>query len=96
MRKPTLTDVILAEIGEERARQDRLKSEGKFKYTCADDIHNETRLAVLAEEVGEVARAVCELMPATRANLPLGTTHLREELIQVAAVCLAWVEGLDS
>jgi NTP pyrophosphatase (non-canonical NTP hydrolase) len=44
------------------------------------------KAAVLAEECGEVARAV----------LDLDDTQLRTELVQVAAVAVAWLEGLDS
>ena len=43
------------------------------------------RLAVLTEEVGEVARAICD---------DEGSEHLLEELIQVAAVALRWSEDL--
>jgi len=41
--------------------------------------------AILGEEVGEVARAILE---SDRENL-------REELIQVATVCLNWIEKID-
>lgn len=27
---------VLAEVGRERSRQEQLKAEGKFTYTCAD------------------------------------------------------------
>jgi len=82
----TKRDKILDEILIERNRQDQLKAEGRFEYTCADLAmsHPQHCLTILAEEFGEVARAICE----SRENL-------REELIQVAAVCLAWVEGLE-
>lgn len=43
------------------------------------------RLAVLAEEVGEVARAICD---------GEGDEHLLEELVQVGAVALRWAEDL--
>lgn len=78
---------ILQEIREERERQERLKAAGKFAYTAADkELTNHERLAILAEEFGEVARAICD---GDRSNM-------REELIQVAAVALAWVQGLDA
>jgi hypothetical protein len=80
---------ILAEILKERDRQDLLKMQGKFATTCADDIPNELRLVVLAEEFGEVAREVCDLP-----RDPSAQGRLREELVQTAAVCLAWLEGL--
>ena len=43
------------------------------------------KVAVLTEECGEVARAVLDLSPVD---------VLREELTQVAAVCVAWLEAL--
>ena len=43
-------------------------------------------LPILAEEVGEVARAMLEREPNER---------LREELVQVAAVAVAWMEAID-
>jgi NTP pyrophosphatase (non-canonical NTP hydrolase) len=42
-------------------------------------------LTILGEEVGEVARAILEKQPE----------NYREELIQVAAVCMAAVENFD-
>ena len=41
---------------------------------------------VLGEEVGEVANAILED----------DVLNLRNELIQVAAVCVAWIETLDN
>ncbi|OQW34855.1 MAG: hypothetical protein A4E20_01375 [Nitrospira sp. SG-bin2] len=76
----------LAEIVAERNRQERLKASGKFAHSCADNALSHTAcLPVLAEEFGEVARAICEW----------DTLNLRDELIQTAAVCLAWLEGLE-
>jgi hypothetical protein len=43
-------------------------------------------LAILAEEFGEVAKDVVENQVAA---------GVREELIQTAAVCIAWVEAID-
>lgn len=47
-----------------------------------------SKFAVLGEEVGEVARALIE-----RSFGNDTTEHLEEELIQCAAVCVAWVEA---
>lgn len=77
-------------------RQQKLKREGRFKYTCADnEMNNGERLAVLVEEVGEVARALCELQqcnPHDTEGLQK-LLHLKTELVQVGAVCLAWLES---
>lgn len=53
------------------------------------------RLAVLTEEIGEVARVECGTAWGA-----IGGTHarerLREELVQVAAVAVRWIETLDA
>lgn len=75
---------VLSEVYEERVRQEELKASGRFAYTCADaECTDGQALAILVEEVGEVARAMCE------------GKGLRDELIQVAAVAVAWVERMD-
>jgi NTP pyrophosphatase (non-canonical NTP hydrolase) len=83
---------VAMEIIAERERQGELKAAGRFKYTCADpELSSGEKLAVLAEEVGEVARALLE------ASGEVSDVHgqkLRDELIQVAAVAMAWAEGL--
>jgi NTP pyrophosphatase (non-canonical NTP hydrolase) len=76
----------LYRISQERSRQNKLKAEGRFAHTAADpECLNVTRLAMLTEEVGEVARA-----------LNHGThdpeQDLTAELVQVAAICMAWIE----
>lgn len=66
-------------------RQDCLKSQGKFLHTPADEeCPDFDRITMLVEEIGEVARA-----------LQTNDIHnLREELVQVAAICVAWLEYL--
>lgn len=83
---------VLEEVHRERQRQDELKRRGKFARTCADAMSDPERLAVLAEEFGEVAREVTEAIsdPSRR-----DVAKLRAELVQTAAVCVAWCEGLD-
>ena len=50
----------------------------------SDQVLPITKAAVLTEECGEVARAVLEQ----------DTDQLRAELVQVAAVAVAWLESL--
>lgn len=77
----------LSKITRERERQDILKSEGRFEFTAADsECPNHLRLEMLVEEIGEVARA--------KQNKDNG--NLKEELVQTAAICLAWLEYLES
>lgn len=73
---------ILAEVSVERDRQDA--KWGGIPGTERRDDH--TYAAVLTEEVGESCKAWLER----------DTDALREELIQVAAVAVAWVEELDN
>ena len=47
-------------------------------------------LGILGEEFGEVCKEIAESQAR-----PLDVAHLREELIQTAAVAVAWVEAID-
>jgi hypothetical protein len=87
-------DSIWLDIITERFRQKRLMSEGKFDRDMADPTLTATeKLTVCSEEFGEVARIVCEGI--TKAGNTVDTPHLREELIQLATCCVAWVEEID-
>lgn len=72
----------------ERARQ-QAKWGGPHAWGEGDcssqNVEETTKLCVLSEEVGEVSRA---LLDSNKANL-------RAELVQVAAVAVAWLEGID-
>lgn len=78
-------DRVYALIDTERARQEELKARGKFTATCADNIDNFRKLAVLLEEVGEAA------MEVNDGHLEC----LKIELVQVAAVTVAWLESFS-
>ncbi len=87
---------VLTLIGSERRRQDLKKAEGRFEFTCTDDgLSNAEKLAILIEEVGEVAREVLTQDGRRLARDTVGTRlALRNELTQVAAVAAAWIEAL--
>lgn len=68
------------DLWNERERQESMRDAGTIGPVDTDG----ERLAVLVEEVGEVARAMND------------GKGLREELIQVAAVAVAWVEAIDT
>lgn len=79
---------VFGDIARERERQQRLKKDGKLRWTCADQKPSDSnKLAVLAKQMGDVAVEV------------LGQEHvtadLRHELVQVAAVAVAWIEAID-
>jgi hypothetical protein len=77
----------------ERCRQLELYQDEKIPFTCdSDDIQLTSKLGVLMEEVGEVAREVNEADNSLRPDEAL--KRLRTELIQVAAVAVAWAESL--
>lgn len=73
---------ILAEVNTERDRQD--EKWGGIPGTDRRDDH--TYAAVLGEEFGE----------ACQAWLERDTEALRKELVQTAAVAVAWIEELDN
>jgi NTP pyrophosphatase (non-canonical NTP hydrolase) len=70
---------VLDEVGAERNRQEKLwgpqNHPASYYYL------------ILAEEVGEVAKAILENKSSV--------AHTRSELVQVAAVAVAMVESLD-
>jgi NTP pyrophosphatase (non-canonical NTP hydrolase) len=82
------TMTALYAVAEERERQEIKHGHN----SCANPtLNNCFKLTVLVEEVGEVAEALQQpgqLSDKVRA-------HLREELIQVAAVATAWAESLQ-
>ena len=87
---------VLQLIATERARQDRLFADQDLPFTCASPgIFLGTKMLVLAEEFGEVARACQDLYHGEcEAKHKASRDHLREELVQLAAVAAAWAESL--
>ena len=75
-------DKVIKEIKKERRQQD-------LKWGTIQERVDDEFLPVLMEEVGEVARAVNEFKYYGPKD------SVRSELVQVAAVCVAWIELLD-
>jgi hypothetical protein len=100
---PTSVSVLRA-VARERIRQEELRAQGRFPYTAASpDCPEHLRLAALTEEFGEVGRAICERdiqqaqapgLVAAGALLAM-QAQLRTELVELAAVAVAWAEALD-
>lgn len=65
---------------------ERLRQDEKWGPNLVRQLSPERSLAVLHEETGEAARAV----------LDVDRAGLRKELVQVAAVAIAWIERLDA
>lgn len=79
----TTAAAIFDQIRAERQRAEDLCDDGHLEYTAARaDCPDVLRLAALVEEVGEVARAVHD------------QGDVAGELVQVAAVAVAWLEAL--
>lgn len=72
-------DDISIDVLKERERQNKKWNRKPSEWNT----QSTTKLAVLLEEVGEVARGILEKDPE----------NVKKELIQVAAVCFAWLEA---
>lgn len=70
----------LLDVADERERQDQ-------KWGSQRHLQAGTWFLILGEEVGEVARALLDKE---------GDARLKAELIQVAAVAVAWAETLET
>lgn len=106
-RQAGRTAHVLRDVEAERQRQEQIgeakRAQGIDWRSCADPAMaggDDRRYVVLGEEVGEVARALLE-----RGFVPkhlegqvdaIGDPELRAELVQVAAVAVAWVEAIDA
>lgn len=100
---------VLNRMIDERARQEDLKRRGKFLFSCADHpgLNDTQKLLVLVEEVGEVAQVILNLQHLAKdwkdelAAVGFEERHLilkaklEEEVTQVAAVAMAWLESIE-
>lgn len=82
MTRDQIFRLILAERDRQAAKWDREHDWG-YGDCSSPGVSAAVKAAVLAEECGEVAREALD-----------GTTGLRDELVQVAAVAVAWLESL--
>jgi len=77
---------VEGQIRREILRQLDLQQSGKFKHIAYDrGCDDMMRLAMLTEELGEVARAM----------QTEDLKNLKEELTQVAAIATSWIARLD-
>jgi NTP pyrophosphatase (non-canonical NTP hydrolase) len=85
--------LILQAVQDERLRQNKLVEQGKIPFNCADKARpHSQKLPILVEEIGEVAQAMMQV--TTGSSSHDAKRDLQKELIQVAAVAVAWAESL--
>ncbi|MDR3459587.1 MAG: hypothetical protein P4N60_19330 [Verrucomicrobiae bacterium] len=92
------TDDVLNRISAERDRQQELVISGKLHFNCSYyRVAPKRKLRVLVEELGEVAQE-CDLLEQSNAGKrPIHSPALiQDELTQVAAVAVAWLEALEA
>lgn len=83
---------VMEDILEERARVRQLIRTGKFKHsTNSTRISNSDKLAIVTEEMGEVAQEVHEIeINGDRSEER--RVKLRKELTQLAGTAIAWLQ----
>lgn len=81
---------VYEEIAAERARAHAKHGDNSMESHSPQDYH---RLAILTEEVGEVAR---EFNEAEIRGTDIDLMALRTELIQVAAMAAAWADVIET
>lgn len=99
MTKKRVFELII----KERERQDLLRKQGKHPWSMNNvDVDDRRKLTVLAEEFGKIAMAVCKQTQCVdgckegddvHKELEAIEENLTEELVQVAACCVAWLES---
>jgi hypothetical protein len=95
-RSYQLSQSVLERIWLERLRQKQLFREGKLSFACDSTlVCDDRKHRALSEEVGEVAKAIDVLERARGAGIKFAREDLQEELTQVAAVAIAWLESME-
>ena len=89
---------VFERIAQERSRQRMLLLNGTHLFSPDSPVADANRkLRVLVEEVGEVAEVIDRLeFPHTSRREQILRDHLQDELVQVAAVAVAWLESLEA
>ena len=87
---------VFEAVARERLRQKQLFYDGKILFNCDSPVVDSNRkLRVLVEEVGEVAQAIDCIEYTGGGNKYFQPGDLKTELVQVAAVAVAWLEQLE-
>lgn len=96
IRPNQTTRDVLQQVWDERMRQFEILGNEGF-WDCADPtVDMSLKMAVLVEEIGEVAEAMLNLGGTSmRDDKVFDLEHLQKELVQVAAVAVAICESLE-
>jgi len=90
---------VFERIAQERLRQKQLLKAGRILFNCDSPIVSDDRkLRVATEELGEVAREI-DLIEQVRSGRRMQhspTVGLVNEITQLAAVCVAWLETFEN
>lgn len=78
----------------EEVRRERIRAHHKHGLTSMESfpVDDMNRLAILGEEYGEVCK---EFNEARHDGRPVSTVRLRKELLQVAAMAVAWADAIS-
>ncbi len=87
---------VYVHIHRERIRA-HAKHDGDGDSMERKEFTNPAWLSVLVEEVGEVAKAMCDHRHhGEYADARAYAIELRDELVQVAAMAAAWIDAIDN
>lgn len=90
MKHAEVQSKVLGDVIRERASQDE-----RWGFPQDGQSHTDW-LAILTEEVGESAQEVLRLRFGSDKDKPVqARKDLRAEMVQVAAVAVAWIEHMD-
>jgi hypothetical protein len=89
------TDAV-AKVIEERQRQELLKKEGRFVSTLATNGMPESyKLACIVQEIAEVSQILLKRAGLHPREIDDSNSALKGELLQIAALAVAWIEYLE-
>ena len=87
---------VFERIAQERLRQRELLRDGKIHFNCDSPIVSDDRkLRIATGELGEIARAIDDVEFTAGKSKYHTHEDVRTELTQLAAVCVAWLEGME-
>jgi hypothetical protein len=91
MDQAPATALVFNEVVAEMERAHKLKADGKFPYVIGENGRDHAA-PIFAEELFEVNEAALKVMRTINDGSP--NSKLRVELVQVAAICVAWAVSL--